>query len=531
MEGIEMALTRRDLVQRSGALGVGLAVGVPLGLWTTAGPARAQTDTQPGGILEAGFSSDIANLDPFVSALNNWVAVRNAVYETLVWADPADAMELKPLLAESWEWSPDFLQLTINLRPGVTYHDGVDFTAADVRFSIEKVMDPATASYLAGVFSAVESVEDVDPLTVRINLTRPSRPLLTGLSQVHIVSASRAATYTEEVVGTGPFKWVGWEPNVQIQVERNENYWMEGAPLLDGITWKLIPNVETMNATLQTGGVKWFNTPDLKDLERLQGDSNLEVVVMPPLERGYWIYNNMAKPPFDVQEVRQAISYAMDREAVVAAAISGHGVANCSYLAPNHPFHNPAVRDKYQYNLDRARELLAAGGYEDPSTLEFRLMVYGFNPAHVLVAQILQASLTEIGVKMEIEQVDIPTAAAKRGEGDWEMQIDGLGRISGDPHLEIMRGVVLQPGPQSLVGLRPGMYPEYDDLLARAEGTFDVEEQAQVYGELQEMIAEINPTLMVVHHAQAEVIRTELEGYQLHPWFFYNYRPMGLNQG
>ena len=110
-------------------------------------------------------------------------------------------------------------------------------------------------------------------------------------------------------------------------------------------------------------------------------------------------------------------------------------------------------------------------------------------------------------------------------------RMNGLGRISGDPHLEILRGIVMQPGPQNVCGLQPGMFPEYDALLVRAESAIDPEEMRDAYYAFQDMLSDINPTLMVAHHAQVEVTRTELREYQLHPWFYYDYRPMWLANG
>ena len=241
-------------------------------------------------------------------------------------------LNVRPALAESWK-QESATSWVFHLRRGVKFHDGTPFNAAAVKFNLERLVDPATKSRDANMLAALDTVEVVDDATVRLKLKRPFAPLVRTLAYIlgYMVSPTAArATGLQDFgrapVATGPFKLTRWVAGDHILLTANRDYW-RGAPKVDEIVWKFVPQSATRSALLRSGDVDFVESLDGPDLASVQGDANLVVTRIPLLSWNFVGVNNRTKP-FDNPKVRQAISHAIDAGALVRRVLLGAGIAS-----------------------------------------------------------------------------------------------------------------------------------------------------------------------------------------------------------
>ena len=360
-------ITRRQLMQRAAILGVAVPGLVAMrAAPDVAAAPRAQATPTPGGSLRAIVVDDPKFLDIHVTQLAQSRNVMASIYECLTYIDAADpTFPTKGKLASEWTFTEP-TKLDFTLVPGVKFHNGEDFTAEDVKWTIEYVKDPATASPNAAIIDQIDTVEVLDPLTVRLNLKQPWPALPSNLTTIQIYSK----TATPESIasapnGTGPFVWKEWIPGDHITITKNPNYWIPDRPFLDEIVFRPIKEKSTSLATMEAGDADVFFTPELKDKETIDGNASLKSVPSLQNDSGYVLYVNNSRPPLDDQNVRLAVSYALDRRTYFEAFLSGQGSKNTSPWASNHWAYNPINDDAFEYDLERAKGFLEAAGYVD----------------------------------------------------------------------------------------------------------------------------------------------------------------------
>lgn len=362
-----------------------------------AGPAfAAQTHVNLGVALEP------PNLDPTAGAA---AAIDEIVYQNVLQGlTRIDRNgEVQPSLATSWDISEDGLVYTFHLAEGVKYHDGADFTAEDVKFSYERAMGPDSQNAQKGLFEPIESIEVVDPTTVKITLKRPSGnfPYKMGWGDAVIVDEASAATNATNPIGTGPFKFKDWAKGASVTLEKNPDYW--GEPVaLDSATFKFISDPTAALAALMAGDVDAFpNWPSPETLPQIEADPRF-TVVRGSTEGETILSTNNAKAPFDKLEVRQAIAHALDRQAIIDGAMFGSGEPIYTHYPPS----GPAFVDLsglYPHDVEKAKALLAEAGFPDgfSATLKLPPPVYARRGGEIVAAQ-----LAEAGIKLEIIPVE-----------------------------------------------------------------------------------------------------------------------------
>lgn len=473
---------------------------------------------QYGGTLRVGMQTDPVGLDPHVS---NATATRNMLentYDTLVMFD--STLAIVPGLAESWEASADGLQWTFHLREA-TWHDGQPVTAGDVKFSIERIKDPAVASPRAGNFAVVSAVEASDDRTLVMTLTEPFTPLLAYLAASlnvivpqHVVEAN-GGSLQNVVVGSGPFRFVEYLPQTRLVLERFNSYWGVDAagkqlPYLDGITFTFYPDPTARTTAILTGDVDWVEYVPAVDVLTLQADSNVEVTG--GLAANYRsLFFNAAVEPFDDARVRQAFAYAIDKQQIVDLALFGTGgvVAEGTTV----PGGNYYAVDSTPYdvrNVARARELLAEAGF--PNGFEFDMYITSTYDFLRDPAEIVQANLADIGVKANIVLEDwsifLPNFLAK----SYTAAISGTsGQTDPDTFLYT-----------TFHSTSPGNFMNYgnpalDEWLTAGRRESDPEARRAIYLQAQEIILQDSPQVFLFHSAQYSANRTNVEGYTHFP--------------
>lgn len=383
------------------------------------------------GSLVAAISGEPDQLDPHKTTAYFSFEVLENVFDTLV--EPDENLQMQPALAESWETSPDQLTWKFRLRQGVTFHDGSPLTAQDVVYSYRRIIDEQLAN--ADKFSSVRAVEAPDPSTVIIRVDRPTPNMLTNLGGFKgMAIVSRANVDSGQIatrpVGTGPFSFAGQKSGDSITLAANPNYW-GGPPGIPGVTFRFISEPSTALSALQAGEVDWTDSIPPQRVAQLGSDESLHLAVTP--SNDYWyLALNEAREPWNDVRVRQAIAYAIDREAIVQATSYGTAAANQLAIPQGNPWFTPydRYRQDGEQGLETARNLLREAGSQ-PQNLD--MLVTTEYPETVTAAQIIADNLAPLGITVNIRTVDFATWLDEQNSGNFDMLMMGwLGNIDPD---------------------------------------------------------------------------------------------------
>ena len=469
------------------------AILVAAALALTSGTAAmaARTDLVLGMVLEP------PHLDPTAGAA---AAIREVVYANVFegLTRIGSKGEVLPDLAESWTISDDGKVYTFKLRSGVKFHDGADFSADDVKFSLDRARAPDSTNAQKGLFEAIDTVEVVDPTTVKVTLKHPQGSFLynMGWGDAVIVSPESADTNKEKPIGTGPFKFDSWARGSAIKLVKADHYWGEPAHL-DKVEFRIIPDASAAVPAMLSGDVQAFpNMPVGDSMSQLEADPRLKVVVGSTEGETILAMNNK-KPPFDNIKVRQAISHALDRTAIVDGASNGLGTPIGSHFAP----HNPAYIDltgTYPHDLEKAKELLKEAGLENgfKTTLKLPPPAYARDGG-----QIIASELREIGIDAEI----IPLEWA-----DW------LKQVFTDKDYDMT--IVSHTEPNDIdIYARKDYYfnyhnPGFDKVIEELNLTSDEAKRKELYGEAQKILAQDAPVGFLFELPKIGVWDAKLEG-------------------
>ncbi len=328
--------------------------------------------------------------------------------------DP-DTMEAVPDLAESVETVSDS-EYIFHLRQGVKFHHGKEFTADDVVATYNLICQyPGSSPYV----SSLVSVEALDPYSVKFVTDGPYPNLMYDVAYKYwfILPSDLIESghdFASEPVGTGPFKMVEWSHGSYITYERFEDYWdKDNMPGIQTLTWKVIPEGASRTIALQTGEVDVVYEVETADIPRIQEDASLTLEEVASVENYCLTFNNDIAPLNDIN-FRNAIAYAIDREAIVLGALDGYAIPNGTSIALG--YWGSCEDGAFTYDLDKANEYLAAWG-GDPSTVT--LPILAWSEQLVRVATIIQDNLSQIGIKVEVVQCDTATFSSLRATGDY----------------------------------------------------------------------------------------------------------------
>jgi len=383
------------------------------------GAAWAQTR---GGTLVAAWANPVG-LDPHATSAYYSYQTLQQVLETLV--DFDNDQNLVPKLAESWTVSDDGLTYTFNLRNDVQFSNGRGFTADDVKYTYDRLLDPDTASGNAWRLGAIDSIEVVDDYTVVFNLNTVNTGFLGKLasgSPVGIIARESVEDGTIDTapVGTGPFKITDYQPGTVVMLERNEFYWGTDAngtqlPYLDALELRIIPDDSVKRSALVSGDVDWTITVPPQALEEL--DARDDVVVDRSAAPAYWYIGvNTERAPLDDVRVRQAISYAIDRGQITEAATFGTGVPTQDPI----PSVSAWAFDyaPYEQNLAQAQALLEEAGVADG--FDMLIMPTTEYEESIRAAQVIQAQLAPLGINVTLDTREWADWLDTQGQGNFD---------------------------------------------------------------------------------------------------------------
>ncbi|MEX2659332.1 MAG: ABC transporter substrate-binding protein, partial [Acidimicrobiales bacterium] len=462
-----------------------------------------------GGTLIAAISGEPDRLDPHLTTAYPSFQVLENVYDTLV--QPGDDLTFEPALAEEWETSDDNLTWTFTLREGVTWHNGRDFVADDVVYSYERIMDEETAAANAYRFESIESVTAPDDTTVVIELSRPTPNLLANIGAfkgMAIVPEEivEDGSIDTEPVGTGPFTFVSQSPDGEIVLERNEDYWQEGLPELDGVTFRPIPDPTVQLTNLQTGEVDWTDGVPPQQVESLSGSDDIVVEAVPGGDYWYMAFN-LEREPFGDVDVRRAIAFALDREAITEAAKFEAATVNQTAIPAESFFHYDYA--PFEQQVDQAATLLEDAGASD---LTMDLMVTNEFPETVTAAQVIADQLSEIGITVEIRELGFSEWLDQQGEGNFDSFLLGwLGNIDPDDFY------YAQHRTDASFNFHGYSNPEVDELLDAAREETDEEARKELYDEAVKIIVDEVSYLYLYNPDVVNAWTPAVEGYSTRP--------------
>jgi peptide/nickel transport system substrate-binding protein len=489
--------TSRGVTAFALALATVLASGVG---WAASGPGKL--------VIATSAEPNSGDFHQAVGTISRQLAVN--IGDALVALD--ENLEVRPALAESWKQEGP-TSWVFRLRKGVKFHDGTPFNAAAVKFNFERLLDPATKSRDANMLASLDTVEVVDEFTVRLKLKRPFAPLLRTLAYIFGYQMSPTAAkqlglqdYGRAPVSTGPFKLAQWVAGDHITLVANKDYW-RGAPKIDEITWKFIPQSSSRSALLRAGDVDFVESLDGADLASVQGDPNLVVNRIPLLSWNFVGVNTKTKP-FDNMKVRQAISYAIDATALTKSVLLGAGLPQ-NQLVPKGMLGYREDYKGYVYNPARAKQLLAEAGF--PNGFETELWyATGYTSSVKELCEAIQGYLQAVGVRARIVVNDLPAWAAARREGKIPMIFMNWGSGTGDSDTSLYSPFYSAEHPPKGVNYTFYANPKVDPLLEKAREVPDAQRDA-LYREAVGLIMDDAPWTMINQLVNLEVRNKKVE--------------------
>jgi len=414
-------------------------------------------------------------------------------------------------LAESWEQISDTLW-EFKLRQGVKFHDGSDFTAKDVKFTIERGKNQSAAK---SKFNTIEEVIIVDDYTVQLKLTAPDNDIIYKLCEANTVmlSSNAFATLPEEEankIGTGPYKYNEWVQGDYLSLIRFDDYW-EGAKKTEEIVIRHIPEASSRLIALQTGEIEICIDPPAVDLHYVAEDKNLVLWQIPSTNIRHIILN-LNVEPFNNKLVRQAVAHAINREDLIAIVYEGNATPHYNVMHTMSEFYVDV--DCPEFNPEKAKALLAEAGYPNG----FKTTIYSSSgTVQKAVASVIQAQLKEIGIDVEIQSLETATFnAGVAPGGTYPIAVDGWGGHTIGPD-NALRSPFHSDGNINRSNIKD---KKVDEMIDAALSTSNYEERAKIYAELQQyLINNCNWIPLAIEQINVGM-KAELQGFEL---------PMGLH--
>ena len=443
---------------------------------------------------------DIANLDTIHSIDTGSAAVNWQIYEPLVRLDING--DIVPLLAESWITSDDSLEWTFALREGVVFHDGTPFNADAVKYHFDRMLDPEKPNRTQGSFYMITDVVVDSEYEIRFVLDRPFAPFLALLTSISGGIASPTAVelhgddYPFNPVGTGPWRFKEWIPGDRTILEANTDHW-RNVPGYGTLEYRPVLEPGARVIMLETGAAHAAASISPSDIDRIEARGDIDVYIE-PISRGWLISFNVKHKPFDDVRVRQALNYAIDVSVITDDILLG--TARPFTSAVNSAVYGYAKQDyQYDYNPEKARELLAEAGY--PNGFDATIWYPGSGAGMEQdIPEVLQAMLADVGINLKLESMALATFVDAISKNPEDSAANGkelilLGMSAGTGEAANILFEFLHTDSWAPVNVNRGFYsnPVVDELIMDAMTTLEADAQLEIMAELQSVVWEDAP--------------------------------------
>lgn len=515
-------LSRRDFLRRAGvfsatalaASSLGAVVAACGGTTPTTAPGSgtpaASVAPKSGGTLAAALTGEPDTLDPATSAIYTATQVFSNVFSTLVAIDEKNAFY--GVLATKWA-QPDPKTWVFDLVDNATFHNGEKFTAEDVKYTFDRILDPTTAATSAALFDSIESVEVASPTQVKVHLKYPFGPFLINvINEGWIVNkkAIEAGDSARNPVGTGPFQFVEWVQGDHVTLKKFDGYFKKGRPFLDGVKFKFLLVDQSRVEALRSGDLDWADAIPLQQLKTLAADPSFTYVSSPIAGIPDFLSLNCAKPPFDNMALRQAIAYAVDRKQIRDIAYFGAGEVGSAEVPSGSVWFGGEDPYANGPNIEKAKAKLVEAGITTPFTIKYLgLPQY---PELLKTGEVVRDNLKAIGITMEIEQVEVSVWFDRYLKGDYEIT-SAYHEGTIDP--DYFYSLVIRGG----ASLNAAFYKnaDLDAMIDQARTEPDESKRKELYAGIRHTVAEEAPVIFVHYETIQYLMKKDVMGSTVNP--------------
>jgi peptide/nickel transport system substrate-binding protein len=517
-------LSRRQLFSTTGKAGLLLAsAGGIGGLLEACSSAATSTGAQgtataaaagspvKGGTLNAAVTGDPSGMDPAVADIYTGTEVYDNIFSKLVEMLPDGT--IGPALATKWtQKSPT--TWVFDLVGNATFHNGEKFTAADVKYTFDRILDKATGSPYVANYAVIDGIEVVSPTQVMFTLKNPYGPFLTNLSlngQIVNQKAIEAGNSKLKPVGTGPFQFVSWTQNQGIAVKRFPGYFASGQPYLDAINFQFLQNNQTRVQALESGQLDWADSVPLSQLPSLKSNSLVQVVSSSAAGIPDFLALNTSKAPFNNKALRQALAYAIGSAEIVKLAYFGLGAeAGAEEVGSASPWYGGTNPYGTAANLTMAKQKLAEAGY--PNGFSFEYLGLSQYPNLLTTGEVIQSQLAKIGVTMKITQMEVTAWLDKYAGADYQATTAyWAGTVDPD---NFYSNIILTGAADNFTKYTN---PAVDKLITQANTATTVAERKPLYEKIRGLVWDDAPLIFTAYETTNYVMTQKVHGSTVNP--------------
>jgi peptide/nickel transport system substrate-binding protein len=485
---------------------IGLLIGQLVGITACSAPPPRTT-------LVVAIESSPMTLDPRLATDAYSERITHLLYSSLVRVDAA--FQIVPELAASWT-RPDPLTYRFIVRRGVKFHDGQELTAEDIRYTFTSILDPATASPYRPIYGVIDRVTVLGPYEIEFHLSTPHAPFLVnlvrGIVPAHL--AARPDEFARHPVGSGPFRLVRWVRDERVELAAFSHYY-GGAPMIDGVTVRIIPDETIRLLELQKGTIDLVqNAVTSELLPLLEAAGRFRVVTSPSTTYTY-LGMNLRDPRLADVRVRRAIASAIDRPAIIRTLLGGLAEEATGLLPPAHWAYEPGVT-RYDYDPALARRLLDEAGVVDPDGAgpqpRLRLTLdTSQNELARRIAEVIQQQLAQIGIEMTIRSHEWGAFYADIKAGRFQLYtLSWVGVVEPDLYYEVFHSSSQPPAGSNRNGY---VNLTADRLLERGRQATGLEERRTVYRTVQRIVADDLPYMSLWYPKNVVVLSKRVDGF------------------
>jgi peptide/nickel transport system substrate-binding protein len=494
------------------------------------GGSVAALAVERGGDMSFGRRADSLFLDPVLNDANVDIWIMTNLYDTLIRSTP-DGKGLEPGLATEWGVSDDGLEVTLKLREGVKFADGSAMTAEDVKWSLDRARNPDNGIW-NGLIGSIGSVEVADANTIVLKLSNPDPTIIPALAvfntsilpqalfeaEAGATDEEKAQAFAEHPVGTGPFVFESWDRGSKMRIVRNPHHWELGEdgeplPYLDAVTFEIIPDDATRILKLEAGELGGSEFIPFARVAELEANPNITMELFPSTRVAYLTMNvrpelsDGTPNPLSNQKVRQALNHAIDKDAIVQVVTYGVGVPSQSYMSSTTPMSRQEGQP-YPVDLAKAKALLGETEYADG--FEVSILALAGNADEIAIDSAVQQMWSQLGVKLNIEQVDNPTRTARYRAGDFQMRNAAWTNDINDPS-QITSYMAYYPLIESL---HSGWnVDEVNQLFEQSQKETDAAARAAQYARIQEIHVTEGPLVYLYETPYPVAMQANVKGF------------------
>jgi peptide/nickel transport system substrate-binding protein len=470
-----------------------------------------------------GVASDALTVDPIASSDNPSIWTELLIYDQLV-RPSKDGTKLEPGIAESWTVSPDGKEFRFKLRDA-KFSDGSPVTAADVAFSLKRAA--GEKSEWGRFFRPITSYEVVDDHAIVMKLDKPFTPILNNLAMFSAsilpqkLVETQGAAFFEHPVGSGPFVLKSWSRGQKQELVKNPNYWEKGKPSIDAASIEVVPEDNSRVLKLKAGELDAIIGVPFNQAESLKSDPNVQVGVA-PVFRIDLVQLNTTKAPFDNLAVRQALNYALDKDAIIKGILRGNAKPATSSI-PIMAYHNTDLKP-YPLDLAKAKELLKQGGV--PNGFKTSVLVSAGDVTARQVASAIQASLKKIGVEVELQTIEGSSQFSTTKTGNFQMSLSYATSDTIDPD-QLVGFTAVNPERANAFHTQ-WKNEKLNELYAEERTTLDGPERGKQFKEIEALTHEGAPFIFLYASSQPYASRKNVSGFAVLPTSNYSLKDVVL---